>query len=435
VENLSDIEALALRCRSDESKSYIAEAIRCYRASAYRAAIVNTWIAIVFDLVDKVRELALSGDVVAKDLETKYETYIAQIEQGNAQGIKSALEFERNILDLCKEKLQFFDSHQFVDLVRLREDRHRCAHPSFQRAGVPYKPSAEQARLHIRNAIVHVLSQPPVQGKAALAELKTLVSSAYFPDEKDKAISQLQTSALRNASDALVRGFVDQLIFGFVNDQDPLFYKPQAIAALNAAYELYPAIVEERLAKQLNKAIRDVPDHRVPGAACLVAFVSPAWGVAEQVSRDKIAEFVTDGPVDDVLGALGPLSKFDDLKLAIEARINSFSFAELSKAINSKGIGSLGKGRALHFLSEVSSWNRANEVFSEVILPLFAELDRNDISRIIKMPTEANADLPGSHGYHLFIGKVRESGLFEEDELNQLLVENLAGYLVPQQET
>lgn len=184
MENLADIEALALRCRSDESKSYIAEAIRCYRASAYRAAIVNTWVAIVFDLIDKIRELSLSGDAKAKELETRYEMYIDQIQKGNTQGIKSALEFERSILNLCKDELQFFDPQQFTDLVRLREDRHRCAHPSFQHAGIPYHPSAEQARLHIRNAIVYVLAQPPVQGKAALAELKVLVSSAYFPDKK-----------------------------------------------------------------------------------------------------------------------------------------------------------------------------------------------------------------------------------------------------------
>ncbi len=72
VESLADIEALILKCNSDRSKSFISEATKCYRAGAYRAAIVSTWIAIVFDLTDKIRELALSGDGEAKVLSDKY---------------------------------------------------------------------------------------------------------------------------------------------------------------------------------------------------------------------------------------------------------------------------------------------------------------------------------------------------------------------------
>lgn len=150
-ETLADIEALSLQCRSDQSKSYISESLQCYRAGAYRAAIVTSWIAVVFDLIDKIRELALAGDAAAKELENRYETYISQIENSNPQGIQNALEYERDILDICKNRLQFFDAQQLVDLLRLKEDRHRCAHPSFQQVGVPYSPSAEQARLHIRN--------------------------------------------------------------------------------------------------------------------------------------------------------------------------------------------------------------------------------------------------------------------------------------------
>lgn len=142
---------------------------------------------------------------------------------------------------------------------------------------MPYEPSAEQARLHIRNAIVHVLSLPPVQGKAALAELKAMVSSAYFPTDTAKALQQLQSSSFNNANAALVRGFVDQLVFGFLTEGDSLFKKRQVISALNAAFEMCPAEVEERLQKQLSKVIRDVPDKYFSGATSLVANLSQAW--------------------------------------------------------------------------------------------------------------------------------------------------------------
>lgn len=191
-ESLADIEALSLRCSSEESKDYISEATLCYRVGAYRAAIVSTWIAVVFDLIDKIRELSLAGDHAARELEDKFQKYIDQINEGNRQGITKGLEFEREILTTCREKLQFFDQQQLQDLNRLREDRHRCAHPSFQQVGAPYKPSAEQARLHIRNAVVHVLAQPPVQGKAAIASIKKCVASDYFPEEMASTILQLK---------------------------------------------------------------------------------------------------------------------------------------------------------------------------------------------------------------------------------------------------
>lgn len=434
IESLADIEALSVRCRSEQSKVYIAEAMQCYRAGAYRASIVSTWIAVVFDLIDKIRELAVAGDATAKTIEAKYETYIKQIEQNNPSGIKSALEFEREILETCLDQLQFFDPQQFIDLRRLREDRHRCAHPSFQRVGIPYQPPAEQARVHIRNAVVHVLAQPPVQGRAALAELKTLVSSAYFPTDDKKALAQLQNSGLKNATEALVRGFIDQLIFGFLTDTDPLFYKRQVVAAVNATFELYPALSEDRLRKQLNKAIRDVPDSRFPGAACLVTYVKSAWAVLEQTSKDKVVCFIKEGPAGDVMSGLEDLAQLDGLKPAVEQRVSTLTFDELAQAISSHGLRTHAKEQAMHFLSQVRSWDRANEVFSKAVLPLFSCLSTEDIERIIRMPKETGADLPGAHGYGLFIENVKKAAVVDETNLNALLTANGAGYLVPQPE-
>lgn len=434
IESLADIEALTLRCRSDQSKEYVAEAIRCYRASAYRAAIVSTWIAVVFDLIDKIRELAVSGDAAAKALEAKYETYIAQIEQNNSAGIKSALEFEREILETCRDQLQFFDPQQFIDLTRLREDRHRCAHPSFQKVGIPYYPSAEQARLHIRNAVVHVLAQPPVQGKAALAQLKALVGSAYFPTDEKKAAAQLENSDFKNATDALVRGFIDQLVFCFLTKGDSLFLKHQVVAAINASFGLYPALVEDRLRKQINKAIRNVPDEQFPGAAALVAFVRSASSILEQTSRDKIVKFIDEGPAKDVLGLLEPLSQIESFQPAVQKRVDGLTLDELTEAINTYGIRVLAKERAFHFLSQVRSWDRANDVLGKVVLPLFSSLSVQDIERVIRMPTDTDADLPGAHAYKLFVENVRKAAIIDEAALNGLLAANGASYLVPQPE-
>jgi hypothetical protein len=428
--NLSDIEEISLKCRSEQSRDYIAESIKCYKAGAHRASIVNTWIAIVFDLIDKIRELSLSGDNVAKDLEIKYESYIKQIEEGNGQGIKCALEFERNILDTCKNKLQFFDRQQFVDLCRLREDRHRCAHPSFQKIGEPYNPSAEQARLHLRNAIVYVLSQPPVQGKAALVELITMVSSSYFPTEKAPVLTLLKSSALSSAQDSLVRNFIDKLIFGFFEDANLLYAKPQALSAIEACYEMYPDITETRLRKQMCKISNELSDEKYKYFVASIALLPFSWSLIESASKNKIIQYIQKSPGSEVIKIIKRLSNIPELKDHISDRINELSQTDITNAISKHNIGELAINAAIRFLSNSRSFDKTNEIFDNIIMPLFEKLSKPIFQEIICLPTTSSADMIGATSYKRFIEKLRSKNIFSDEELNNLLDENLAHYLV-----
>lgn len=293
----------------------------CYRAGAYRSAVVNTWIAVVFDLVDKIRDLALAGDAEAQAINSQYETYLTQIEAGNDQGIRNALDFERTILQTCKNRLQFFNHQQLRDLERLREDRHQCAHPSFQRPGEPYHPSAENARVHIRMAVEHVLAQPPVQGRSAIAELVSVVSSDYFPRERNHAVAILSSSALAGATDALVRGFADALIFGFSDDSSPLHIRAQVCSAVSALLDLHRAVAEPRVARQLSKLVRDVNDDRFPSVAQLVAGVDDGPWLVDDAARVRLAEFLRIGPQADVIRAIAGLARHPEIEVTASARI------------------------------------------------------------------------------------------------------------------
>ncbi|MGJ0430883.1 hypothetical protein [Methylobacter sp.] len=433
-ESLVDIEALSLRCRSEQSKNYIAEATLCYRAGAYRAAIVSTWIAVVFDLIDKIRDLAVAGDATARDLESQFKIYVDQINEGNQQGVTKGLEFEREILDVCRDKLQFFDQQQLIDLYRLKEDRHRCAHPSFQQVGVPYKPSAEQARLHIRNAVVHVLAQPPVQGKAALAGIKKLVVSEYFPEDVHKAVLQLRKAGLENPTDSLVNSTIDAFVFGFLTHEDILCEKKQVIPALNALYELHPGLFEARVGVQLSKAVRDVEDERVLWALYLVVSVNRAWDLIDQSSKDKLGRVVEVASYESLALAFESLGGVPQLRPVVEARIRNLELDQLAGVIQAKSLGNVIKERAIDLLAMSRSWDRVNAVFDKAVLPIFAILQPQDVARIIRLPTECGADLLGAHGFGLFVQKVREAALIPGAELNQLLIENGGWYLVPQPE-
>jgi polyhydroxyalkanoate synthesis regulator phasin/uncharacterized protein YjgD (DUF1641 family) len=430
IDSISDIEALAGKCRSEQSKIYVSEAIKCYRGGAYRAAIVSTWVAVVFDLIDKVRELSLAGDGEAKKIEEKYENYMQQIAKNDPKAIKQATDFERNILETCKDKLEFFDAQQMIDMKRLKEDRNRCAHPSFQTVGVPYSPSAEQARLHIRNAVVHVLSEPPIQGKAALAKLKETVSSNYFPKEREKILVQFKSLNIDKSTDALVRGFVDELVFGFMTKDDPYFYNINTINALNAMFELYPAIVEGRLEKQINTIFRNLEDKYFVGAAWLVSQTNQAWVVLEEASREKIISFVKDGPVNEFLPGIVSLYEINDLKVHVENRIDGLNLENLKEAVKDNGIDSLAKNRSLDLLEKSKSFIRVNDIFSNIIFKIFESLSKEDIERVIRMPVEHSTDLIGANEYGSFIELVKNSKKFDIAELEGLLKANKASYLV-----
>jgi hypothetical protein len=431
-ESIADIEALTLKCRSEQSKIYIYEATICYRAGAYRAAIVSTWIAVVFDLIDKIKELSLNGNQTALSIERNFQTYINQINAGNAQGISKALEFEREIITTCRDKLQFFDQQQLTDIYRLREDRHRCAHPSFQQAGIPYMPSAEQARLHIRNAVVHVLSQPPMQGKERLAELRKIINSQYFPSDIDKAALQLKSHGLERPSDALYNSVVDSLVFGYMTPTDELYKKQQVIVSLNAIYSLNPGFIEDRLGKQLSKLVNNIDDGEIIWSLFLVVNINNAWYLLDESSKDKLKIFISTAPFASLIPALPTLGKVPDITTTLEKRIQSFSIKELESVISFEKLNVPIRERAIALLSESYSFETTNTIFNKAILPIFSTLSSEDVRNIIQLPTTTSADMIGANSYYTFINKVRENNIIAPEELDALLIANKASYLVSQ---
>jgi hypothetical protein len=73
VIGLIDLDELVLRCRDEQARQYIEEAVACYKAGAYRSCIVSTWVAVVYDYIHKLRELEMTGDKNARRKIEEYE--------------------------------------------------------------------------------------------------------------------------------------------------------------------------------------------------------------------------------------------------------------------------------------------------------------------------------------------------------------------------
>lgn len=117
IQSFIDLDELILLCRNEKAKSFIQEAVQCYKASAYRQTIVATWIAVVYDIIHKLQELELTGDANAARYLERYEK-IRKV--GDLRG---SLEFEKNILEVAKDGFELISDIEYIDLVRLREDR------------------------------------------------------------------------------------------------------------------------------------------------------------------------------------------------------------------------------------------------------------------------------------------------------------------------
>ncbi|MNP45369.1 hypothetical protein D3C76_1392890 [compost metagenome] len=111
-------------------------------------------------------------------------------------------------------------------------------------------------------------------------------------------------------------------------------------------------------------------------------------------------------------------------------RILGFGTALLAVAIQEYGMTDLVKERVFGIISESRNYHTTNDVFDRLVSPLFSHLTRDDIERIIRMPTETTADLVGATRFEQFILQVSRTGLIPEAELETLLVNNRMGYLV-----
>jgi hypothetical protein len=199
--NFVDLDVLLTRVREPRSKAYFLDAVRAYKAGALRAAIASTWIAVVYDLIAKYRELSVMDDGAAR-------AFIANWDAAtDAQNTKKLLELENSILADAAEKTQVISHTAKTHLDRLRDDRHLCAHPAFSTEADLYEPSAELARLHLVNAIDLVLSQEPLQGNAIIGQYDADVQSPGFPNSHERISDYVEQRYLSRIRPQNVKNF------------------------------------------------------------------------------------------------------------------------------------------------------------------------------------------------------------------------------------
>src|SRR5271156_173821 len=114
--HLADLDELVQTVRDINAREYISEAIAAYRARAYRSAIMGTWVAVAYDIIGKIRELAVEGDANAVAFTTALDGAIVQKATNYVQAIKTLQGIENDLLNQALNSFEFITPQEYADL-------------------------------------------------------------------------------------------------------------------------------------------------------------------------------------------------------------------------------------------------------------------------------------------------------------------------------
>lgn len=414
---LSDLDELILRCYDEKARAYISESVASYRAGAFRSAIVGAWIAVCFDFVEKLRELALSGDKEA-------EKHVEDLEKTRQSGdLAKALKFERELLVLARDKFELISHLEFIDLERLQADRNRCAHPSLISEDQAYAPSAELARLHIHSAVHHVLQHPPVQGKYALDRLMREIESEYFPAKWSDAKAFLQSGPLRKPRESLVNNLTQLLLKILLKDAADWTRRRRIASALRAVSALHPVQYEKTLSAKLSPLVRAVDDSNLFIVIEFFQLTHDTWQYLDTDVRQRMENYVTALPKDH-FEEIGFMLGFAPLRSCALSRINSATRAELKDVVFFLFIELPTEvaDRLIEIYLETSSFDQANE-WAKVLMIHASDFTADHVRRILSSAAKNDQLL---HSFELgpLINALRGRKKVPDEEFQTLLNQN-----------
>lgn len=415
--HLTNLDELIQNIRNAHAKNYINESVAAYRAGAYRASLITTWIAVCVDIIEKVRELSLSEDSAAK----KYEERLNRIQPNDPGGM---LEFERNILNIACDELQLISTIEKSHLERLKDDRNICAHPTFSDDGSQFTPPAELALSYIVQAANYLLIHPPVKGKVIVQRLYELINESSFPEDEEKAYSLLSSeNNLGRVKDSGVRNLAIVILKRVFRDEAGI--SPELLnrlsASLGAIYRLYPNIYDDVMSTKLAAMLSEANDVKLKRVFPFLRLRTELWSKVETSERVRIEGLINSMGYEEI-------SKFQVIRLAeVNSIIRSYVLAKLDQLENADKVKIISahpcaflKDMAISLFSQSLSFDSAEYRGNQLLLPLGAGFNDSDLERTLNGSLENT----GSYGINQILnaGAIGGffSGLYEETKVAPL---------------
>lgn len=285
MSHLSDFDELRLAIWDRNLKRTVDDAIASYRAGAHCPAVVAAWTTIVYDYVYKLRHLDERGDANASKRLRKFDSALEASRHGNRAQMVA---FEHSVIASLRDDFQLVDEHEALELERLREDRHRCAHPSFDGDGAPLAVTADLARNHVSNMLRLCACRPPSYGARSLEEVIATIEGTAFPMDIGKAAEALRLGPLGRPRPALLRAVVVVLLKRLLREADDNVM-PQLAIGISAVARLFPAEWVDLAPSELERVYRSRTDEALR-LAKVAGWAEGLWDVAREPIRHTVEQ-------------------------------------------------------------------------------------------------------------------------------------------------
>ena len=164
------------------TRSLFEESVNALNAGAKRAAVLSLWVAVFFDILERITLMADSNNN-ARSYIKSYEK--AATEMGDSRRWKNMQQIEHNILKIALE-FEIIDPDEEIALTRLYEDRNRCAHPHPKGSlNTQFTPSRPEVYAHLDFAYVQLFTRHPLEKSKKMTEiLSNEICSLTWPQKK-----------------------------------------------------------------------------------------------------------------------------------------------------------------------------------------------------------------------------------------------------------
>lgn len=399
-----DLDILLTRIRHPQSKVYFLDAVKAYKAGALRGALTSAWVALVYDLITKYRELSAMGDAAAT-------AFLQSWDNATASGdIAKQLQLEGGILEDATTNTQVVNRIARKHLKRLREDRHLCAHPAFSAEADLFEPSPELVRLHLVNAVDLVLSQEPLQGKAMFDLYDIDVQSTGFPTAYERILDYVEQRYLARIRAQNARNFgmvlAKSLLKGVPAQWEPLHRKiiPSLVAVRDRAAAAWPDV-----AQAITRLIDSLEPANRPRAIAFIAAFPDFWPQLQEPTRTALQATIDNADpaalTDYRILAGVTVPQFRDALLSFIADLNR---EHLAAAIASQPLADLWS-RAVEEYQGSGSFRESEANFSDLITPFADRLGSQQLDQLLDAVIDNRQNWDAAETDTLLLGVLRNA--------------------------
>ena len=210
-------------------------------------------------------------------------------------------------------------------------------------------------------------------------------------------------------------------MFGATEKGNPLYLKRKAVIALTAAARIQPAQAESRIASNVNKQIKSVPEQPVLQFILAVIVTMPQiWPSCSRSAQDMLVEFVKNEKLSVFLKGLDGLKQISDLRSAFEVRIREMATDDLEQIVGVYQETPV-ITRCVDLFAQSPGWSVALGRYRRLISPVITRITKEHVLQILDVTSQRQNDLVGSDALNRFLQAVLEQGLFTREELSQVL--------------